>query len=69
MLILGLLMSLYAFVFVGVTPIGSFFVGSIAEVFGMWVAFAAGGGLGLLCVLTLTFRWMRRPEWRSDGLP
>jgi MFS family permease len=65
----GRIMSLYAFVFVGVTPIGSFFVGSIAEVFGVWVAFAAGGGLGLLCVLALTFRWMRRPEWRSDGLP
>jgi hypothetical protein len=62
-------MSLYAFVFVGVTPIGSFFVGSIAEVFGVSVAFAAGGGLGLLCVLGLTFRWMRRPEWRSGGLP
>jgi len=65
----GRIMSLYAFVFVGVTPIGSFFVGSIAEVFGVSVAFAAGGGLGLLCVLGLTFRWMRRPEWRSGGLP
>ena len=65
----GRIMSLYAFVFVGVTPIGSFFVGSIAEVFGVSVAFAAGGGLGLLCVLALTFWWMRGPGRPSEDLP
>ncbi|HSD50891.1 MAG TPA: MFS transporter [Candidatus Methylomirabilis sp.] len=61
----GRIMSLYAFVFVGVTPIGSFFVGSIAEVFGVPVAFAAGGGLGLLCILGLTWRWTRGRTWRD----
>ena len=55
----------YAFVFVGVTPIGSFLVGSIAEFVGVPAAFAAGGGLGLLCVLGLTLWWTRSPARRS----
>jgi hypothetical protein len=62
-------MSIYAFVFVGVTPIGSFLVGSIAEMFGVSAAFAAGGGLGLLCVLALSFWWMRRPGARFEERP
>jgi hypothetical protein len=63
------MMSLYAFVFAGVTPIGSFLVGSIAEVFGVSVAFAAGGGLGLVCVLALTIWWVRSPARQSEELP
>ncbi len=55
----GRVMSLYSFVFIGVTPIGSFLVGSIAEIFGVSAAFAAGGGLGLLFVLALTVLWAR----------
>jgi MFS family permease len=55
----GRIMSLYAFVFVGVTPIGSFFVGTVAEWFGAPAAYAAGGGLGLLSVLALTLLWAR----------
>jgi MFS family permease len=58
----GRIMSLYAFVFVGVTPIGSFFVGSVAEWLGTPIAYAAGGGLGLLSVLALTLLW-----WRGWG--
>lgn len=58
----GRIMSLYAFVFVGVTPIGSFFVGSVAEWFGTPMAYAAGGGLGLLSVLALALLW-----WRGWG--
>jgi MFS family permease len=58
----GRIMSLYAFVFVGVTPIGSFFVGSVAEWFGTPIAYAAGGGLGLLSVLALALLW-----WRGWG--
>jgi len=65
----GRIMSLYAFVFAGVTPIGSIFVGSMAEVFGVSAAFAAGGGLGLLCVLALAFWWMRGPGRQSEDLP
>jgi predicted MFS family arabinose efflux permease len=64
----GRIMSIYAFVFVGVTPIGSFLVGSIAEVFGVSAAFAAGGGLGLLCVLALAFWWMRGPGRQSEDV-
>src|SRR5512137_2380274 len=55
----GRIMSLYAFVFVGVTPIGSFFVGTVAEWFGASAAYATGGGLGLLGVLVLTALWAR----------
>jgi hypothetical protein len=55
----GRIMSLYAFVFVGVTPLGSFFVGTVAEWFGASAAYAAGGGLGLLCVAVLTVLWAR----------
>jgi predicted MFS family arabinose efflux permease len=55
----GRIMSLYAFVFVGVTPIGSFFVGIVAEWFGVSAAYAVGGGLGLLSVLVLTLVWAR----------
>ena len=61
-------MSLYAYLFAGMTPIGSFFVGSTAQVFGVSAAFAAGGGLGLLCVLALAFWWMRGPGRQSDDV-
>jgi hypothetical protein len=63
----GRIMSLYGFVLVGVTPIGSLFVGSIAEVFGVSAAFAAGGGMGLVLVLALTAWWMRGTAARSPG--
>lgn len=63
----GRIMSLYAFVFAGVTPIGSLLVGSMAEVFGVSAAFAAGGGLGLACILALTWPWMRDPARRSEA--
>ena len=55
----GRIMSLYGFVFVGVTPLGSLFVGTVAEWFGAPAAYAAGGGLGLLSVLALTALWAR----------
>jgi len=63
----GRIMGLYGFVLVGVTPIGSLFVGSIAEVFGVSAAFAAGGGMGLVLVLALTAWWMRRTAGRTPG--
>jgi MFS family permease len=49
----GRIMSLYAFVFAGITPFGSFLVGSLAELFGVPTAYAVGGGFGLLSVVTL----------------
>jgi len=62
----GRIMSIYAFVFAGVTPIGSFLVGSIAEVFGVPAAYAVGGGLGLACILALSLLWRRGPGRRSE---
>lgn len=62
----GRIMSLYAFVWVGVTPLGALFVGTIAEWFGIAAAYAAGGGIGLACVLVLTMVW-RRGRARSDS--
>jgi MFS family permease len=50
----GRLMSLYAMVFVGMTPIGSFLVGTIAEHAGVATACLAGGGAGVVSVLALT---------------
>jgi MFS family permease len=65
----GRLMSLYAFVFAGMSPIGSFLAGSMAQVFGVSATFAAGGGLGLLSVLALTFWWRSRPGQTSEVIP
>lgn len=56
----GRVMSLYTLVFAGVTPIGSFFAGAIAEGFGAPMGFLAGGLLGLACVAGLTTWWMHR---------
>ena len=65
----GRVMSIYAFVFAGMSPIGSFFAGSMAQVCGVSATFAVGGGLGLLCVLALTFWWRRGPGQGSEVLP
>ena len=56
----GRIMSLYAFVWAGVTPLGALFVGTIAEWFGVAAAYAAGGGMGLACILGLALMWKRR---------
>jgi hypothetical protein len=54
------MMSLYAWVFVGSTPIGALFIGAVAEKLGVPAACAAGGGCGLLLVAVLA-AWWRRP--------
>jgi len=56
----GRVMSLYTLAFAGVTPIGAFLIGSVAEAFGVPAACFAGGGLGLACVLALTALGTRR---------
>ena len=56
----GRMMSLYAWVFVGSTPIGAFLIGSTAEQFGVLAACAAGGGSGLAAVAILAAWWRRR---------
>lgn len=59
----GRVMSLYAFVFAGITPFGSLMIGSVAETFGTRTACVLGGAGGLLSVAILTAVW--RP--RSSG--
>ncbi len=55
----GRIMSLYGFVWVGVTPLGSLFVGSIAEWFGVAAAYAIGGGVALASIVGLGLLWRR----------
>jgi MFS family permease len=56
----GRMMSLYVLVFVGVTPLGAFVTGSLAESFGVRSACALGGAGGLLSVAILLGLWRRR---------
>ncbi|HTY79169.1 MAG TPA: MFS transporter [Candidatus Bathyarchaeia archaeon] len=56
----GRLMGLYAFVFVGMNPFGALFIGSVAERWGVPAACLAGGGIGTVCLLALTFALGRR---------
>lgn len=46
----GRVMSVYSLVFTGVTPLGSLFSGTIANLFNAPVSFALGGILGLFCM-------------------
>ena len=55
----GRIMSFYAFVFVGITPLGSLVVGTIAEWFGVAVAYALSGGMTLASILGLGLLWRR----------
>jgi hypothetical protein len=59
----GRMMSLYVFVFVGVTPLGAFVIGWLAESFSVGAACAVGGGAGLIAVLVLAAVWSRRGSW------
>ncbi len=52
----GRVMSLYTLVFGGVFPIGSFLIGTIAQVWGVPAAFVYGGSVGL-CGLTGIGAW------------
>ncbi len=63
----GRMMSLYTFVFVGVTPAGSFLVGTIAEHLGPRAAFIASGGLGLVSVIVVMAWWKSRRRERPAG--
>ena len=58
----GRVMSFYTLAFAGVSPIGAFLIGGVAEAFGAPTACALGGGLGLACVLALSGRWLLRHE-------
>ena len=61
-------MSLYAFVLVGVTPLGSLFVGTIADWFGVAAAYALAGGLALAWILGLGLLWRRGRAASADRI-
>jgi predicted MFS family arabinose efflux permease len=66
----GRIMSLYALVFAGVTPLGSLLVGTVAETLGTPAACAIGGTGGVLSVAVLTWLWRhqgRSLEWGGGG--
>ncbi len=56
----GRVLSLYTFVFAGVSPIGSFLMGTLAHSFGVSAAYVAGGAAALACVAALAWVWVRR---------
>jgi MFS family permease len=56
----GRLMGLYAFVFVGMNPLGALFIGSVAEKWGVPAACIVGGGMGAACLVGLTLGLGRR---------
>ncbi|HEY3279663.1 MAG TPA: MFS transporter [Gemmatimonadales bacterium] len=58
----GRIMGFYAFVFVGMAPLGAFFIGLVAEHFGAPVAVGGGGAVVALAVLTAAWRV---PELRA----
>ncbi|BAL80782.1 major facilitator superfamily protein [Caldisericum exile AZM16c01] len=53
----GRVMSLYAFVFGGLTPIGSLYAGTVSEKFGASFAFPLSGLLVLVVALVIYFSW------------
>ena len=58
----GRVMGVYMMVFAGVTPVGAFLIGSVAEAAGVPAACAAGGGLALIAVLIQAARWLRTKD-------
>jgi MFS family permease len=55
----GRVMGVYMMVFAGVTPMGAFLIGWIAEAASVPTACAVGGGLALVAVLIQLVRWRR----------
>jgi predicted MFS family arabinose efflux permease len=60
-------MALYSFVFVGVTPIGSFLMGWISEHGGVPVAYFLGGAASILTVAALVVRRRRYARRNTPG--
>jgi predicted MFS family arabinose efflux permease len=64
----GRVMSLYTLVFGGVFPIGSFLVGTIAEVRGVPTAFVSGGTAGLAGLAAVAVWWRLRSGRRGGDV-
>jgi MFS family permease len=56
----GRVMSIYAFVFAGITPLGSFLMGSLAQGFGVRATYLSCGACGLAGILALAWVWAKR---------
>ena len=65
----GRVMALYSFVFVGVTPIGSFLMGGIAEHGGVASAYFLGGGATIITVAAVVVRRRRMRRYARRNTP
>jgi MFS family permease len=65
----GRVMSLYTFVFAGVTPFGSLLVGAIAEKFGIRTSLVVASTAGVVSVLALLLWWNGRERGPSLTAP
>jgi len=65
----GRVMSLYTFVFAGVTPFGSLLVGSVAEAFGIRTSLVVSSAAGVLAVVGLLLWWNGRDRGPSLTAP
>lgn len=64
----GRVMSMYTWVFAGVAPIGSFYMGAVTESYGASMGFRVGGVLGLVSILGLLLWWvLRRRDPQADA--
>jgi L-alanine-DL-glutamate epimerase-like enolase superfamily enzyme len=59
-------MGLYALAFAGMSPFGSLLVGTVAEHFGVRIACAVSGGLGLIAIAALALV-ATRLKWQNLG--
>jgi MFS family permease len=64
----GRVMSVYQLVFAGVTPLGAFVTGTVAEARGGSVGYLFDGALGLISVLLLLL-WWRSTRKSKNSLP
>lgn len=63
----GRVMSVYSLVFVGVSPLGSLFSGSIADIWGAPVSMAIGAGIGLAGLVAIFILHKRNQQPGSTG--
>jgi MFS family permease len=56
----GRIMGLHMMVFAGMSPFGAFLIGSLAERFGIRVALAVNGVVGITGIVALAFWWRTR---------
>lgn len=58
----GRVMSVYALVFGGVTPIGSYYAGQVSESFGVKICMVVSGGIGILSSAFIAFQGVKKKK-------